>query len=119
MALLKVNAKTLGVESLNTTEQAEHIARDLAHQYGMTVAISGQKDFITNGEKHSECHYGSSMMPFITGMGCLLTAVIAAFRAVIDNPFEAGLFRGKLLWFLWKHCRKNCTGPRWFSHSIY
>ncbi|CAG7588649.1 hypothetical protein MHYMCMPSP_00025 [Hyalomma marginatum] len=31
-------------------------------------------------------------MPLVTGMGCVLTAVIATFRVVVPNSFETAHF---------------------------
>ena len=88
MALVETDVKTFGVESLNTTEQAENAAQALTKN-GAVVIVSGQKDFITNGSNHAICHFGSEVMPLVTGMGCLLTAVVSAFHAVITDPFDA------------------------------
>jgi hydroxyethylthiazole kinase len=55
----------------------------------MTVVVSGPIDFITDGKKEAEIPFGSSLMPLVTGMGCTLTAVIAAFRGVLDNSFTS------------------------------
>lgn len=89
MSLVASNGKTLGVESINTTTQAKNSAIEIANRCGITVVISGPVDFITDGKKEAEVPFGSSLMPLITGMGCTLTAAIAAFRGVLDNSFTS------------------------------
>ena len=49
--------------------------------------MSGAKDFISNGKEEAEISFGSDLMPLVTGMGCSLTAVVAAYRAVSSNDF--------------------------------
>ena len=89
MALSRQNSRTFGVESTNTTFEAEEHALNLARQYECTIAVSGPIDFITDGVRQVRVPYGAELMPLVTGMGCTLGAIIAAFRAVESNSFEA------------------------------
>ena len=84
--------KTFGVESTNSIVEAKNIAIELSKKYNITVIVSGPTDFITDGERESEILFGSPLMSRITGMGCTLTAVIAAFRGVLDDSFESAKF---------------------------
>ena len=89
ISLSKNNTKTLGVESVNSTEEAKDTARELSSRYHCTVIVSGAIDYISNGEEELEINFGSDLMPLVTGMGCSLTAVVAAFRAVNSDDFES------------------------------
>lgn len=89
MSLVDINVQTSGVESVHSTMQAKEHACALAKQHQITVVVSGEIDYVTNGTQEIELNYGSAVMPLVTGMGCLLTAVIAAFHAVNPHPFEA------------------------------
>ena len=89
MALLENENKTLGVESMHQVNDAKISANKLAEMLKCTVVVSGEEDFITDGIQLKSLMFGSPVMPLVTGMGCALTAVIAAFRAVIPNSFEA------------------------------
>jgi len=89
MALDDDEAKALGVESLHSTDQAKDVARKIAKQYNNTVVISGEVDFVTDGKREAYLPFGSPLMTKITGMGCSLTAVVAAFRGVVEDSFEA------------------------------
>lgn len=89
MALVDTQTNTAGVESIHTTARAKDSANQLATTLHATVVVSGEEDFITNGDQQESLVYGSSIMPMITGMGCTLTAVIAAFCAVQPNAFLA------------------------------
>ena len=89
MALMNTLIHTAGVETTQSTQAAKQSASTLATELNCTVAVSGPEDYITNGQQESSLTFGSEIMPLITGMGCTLTAVIAAFRAVIQEPFHA------------------------------
>jgi hydroxyethylthiazole kinase len=89
MALFDTETKSLGVESLHATDQAKNHAHQLAKNHQLTIVVSGEKDFITDATTEIILPFGSPLMKLITGMGCALTAIIAAFRAVIPNDFEA------------------------------
>ena len=89
IAISDISSKTLGVESTHEVKAALHIAKELALQRNKVVIVSGAEDFITDGTRHQTLNFGSNLMPLVTGMGCSLTAVIAAFKAVIPDSFEA------------------------------
>jgi len=81
--------KTLGVESVHSTVEAKDIATKFSNKYGFTVVVSGPIDFITDGKRETEISFGSPLMSRVTGMGCTLTAIIAAFRGVLNDSFES------------------------------
>jgi hydroxyethylthiazole kinase len=82
---------TYGVEANNTTDEAASIAKRLSLQNNSVVIVSGPVDFITDGNKSIKVPFGSPLMQMVTGMGCSLTAVIAAFWSVLEDPFESAV----------------------------
>jgi hydroxyethylthiazole kinase len=91
IALLEKESRTLGVESTHSVDNAKDTACSIAKSLQCTVVISGEIDFIVDEFKHKCLKFGSSVMPLITGMGCSLTAVIAAFRAVTSDSFSSAM----------------------------
>lgn len=89
LALVNASAKTKGVDSTISSDKALDGAKELARQTGAIVVISGEQDYITNGEEVRIVYNGSTMMPKVTGMGCTATALIGAFVSVNADPFEA------------------------------
>ena len=89
MALLDNANTTLGVESTHQVSDAAQSAIQLAKNHQCVVVVSGEHDFMTDGQQETHLNYGSSLMPLVTGMGCSLTAIIAAFRAVVPHSFTA------------------------------
>lgn len=89
IALSGISSNTKGVESVNTTDDAKNAAIALANFHQCTIVVSGAIDFITDKTSTTEVAYGSELMPLVTGMGCAMTAIISAFRAVVNDSFEA------------------------------
>lgn len=85
IALGSQNHKTAGVESVHLVSESQEIAQDLANLYNNTIVISGKTDLTINRESRFTCDFGVELMTRVTGMGCALTAVIAAFAAVEKN----------------------------------
>lgn len=82
---------TFGVESSNTTDEAVESARRLSLDNNAVFIVSGKVDYITNGFEIAKVPFGSPLMQTVTGMGCSLSAVIAALHAVLKDPFEASV----------------------------
>lgn len=89
IALLDGTSKTMGVESTQRVTDAKTAAITLAKQYPITVIVSGPEDLVVDSQKEILLPYGSHLMTCVTGMGCALNAIIAAFRAILPNPYEA------------------------------
>ena len=54
----------------------------------MVVVITGETDFVTDGNRIARISGGSPVMPRITAMGCSLTCLMGGFAAVAP-PMEA------------------------------
>lgn len=83
-----------GVDSLASSERAEGAARLLAGKFSAVVAVSGETDLITDGERLIKLKNGSPLMCRVTGMGCTATAVIGAFLGA-EPPVE-GMISGSV-----------------------
>ena len=89
MALCNSNVKTKGVDSTHSSDSALGSAKELAKETGAVVVISGETDFITNGEKVATIGNGNTIMAKVTGMGCTATAVVGAFAGIEEDAFAA------------------------------
>ena len=84
MALMTQDARTKGVDSSDPSAAALDAAMRLNEETGSTVCISGEVDYIVDGEDVITIENGHSMMARVTGLGCTATALCGAFAAV--NP---------------------------------
>ena len=88
-SLLGHDEKTRGVDSsLVLSETHVDAAREMSKKLGCIVAISGQTDWVTDGERTYSIGNGHPLMTKVTGIGCGLSATVAAFCAVAG---EGGL----------------------------
>ncbi len=91
MALCDSGVATKGVDSSVSSNVALDAAKALALSSGAVVVISGETDYITDGERVETITSCSTMMTSVTSMGCTATAVVGAFAAINGDPFEAAL----------------------------
>lgn len=87
LAFHEINTK--GVDSSNTSEEALHAANIISQNYNITVCISGETDYVIQGEKMLALKNGHKMMQYVTGLGCSSTAIIGACLAVEKDSFLA------------------------------
>ena len=81
-------ARAKGVDSLEKAEDLVAIAKALAEQNRCVIAMTGPIDVVTDGRRSVKLSNGSALMTRVTALGCALSAVVAAFLAVADDPFE-------------------------------
>ncbi|WP_216699308.1 hydroxyethylthiazole kinase, partial [Arthrobacter sp. H14] len=82
MALAGAGQGGRGVDAVDTAESALDAASALARQHGAVVAISGATDLITDGTDTIRLSNGHPYLTQVTGGGCALGAVTAAFLAL-------------------------------------
>lgn len=80
--LAEVDWQAKGVDAGNGQADVDFLARTVAQHHQCVVAVSGAIDVISDGNKLWRIHNGSALFPRITGSGCLLGAICAAFLGV-------------------------------------
>ncbi|WP_144791698.1 hydroxyethylthiazole kinase [Kocuria palustris] len=79
------------------------------------AAISGPTDLIVGSGATLAVPHGHELLTRVTGGGCALGAVIAAFTAVTEDPGEAAVL-GSLVWGLAaEDAAQRCAGPGTFA----
>lgn len=84
-----VEAEVRGVDSCGMNGDPLMIARRLAKSLGITVAVSGPTDIVTNGKQTLLVENGHTLMGSISGTGCMAASVTGAFCAVSKEPVTA------------------------------
>lgn len=79
LALAGTGAGGRGVDAVDAPEAATEAARTIAARWGSVVAVSGGTDLITDGERVIRIANGDPLLTRVTGGGCALGAVMAAF----------------------------------------
>ncbi|MEL6185139.1 MAG: hydroxyethylthiazole kinase [Myxococcota bacterium] len=81
---------TRGVDATDPVEAALQGARALAKNHGVVVAVTGEVDLVTDGERTLRVRGGSPLMAQVTAMGCSATAAVGAFLGTPGEPPLAG-----------------------------
>lgn len=90
IALAGGSSRGKGVDSQDSVAEAEQAALQLAKRQTAIVAVTGEIDFVTDGQQAARLQGGSILMPKVTALGCSLTCLIGAFAALAPKePFTA------------------------------
>lgn len=87
----EIDFQAKGVDSSIDSTMAIDYAKSLARMTGSVVSLSGATDYITDGERVVSISNGSSLMPRVTAMGCIASAITAAFLAVETSSSIVGI----------------------------
>ncbi len=80
-----------GVDASDDVERAIAPARALAERTGAVVAVSGPIDAVTDGAEVARVGNGHALLTKVTGGGCALGAVMAAFAGTGADPLAAAV----------------------------
>ncbi|MFC4735022.1 hydroxyethylthiazole kinase [Bacillus daqingensis] len=77
-----------GVDASAAPDDASQSAVKLARSQQTTVCMTGEVDVITDGSSMITVHNGSPSLQDVTGAGCLLSSIAAAFISRAASPLE-------------------------------
>ena len=103
-----------GVDATDSVAEARQAAVALARWTGGAVAVSGEKDLVTDGKVAALSSGGSPLMPRVTGMGCSLGGVAAVYAAVA-SPFIAVLTATAIYNLAGRRAGSKVEGPGHFQ----
>ena len=97
MAIFSENQKTNGVDANDadainesTVNNIADLAKNFSKQFGGILAITGKIDIVTDGDLLYIIHNGRPEMQKVTGTGCMLSGIMAAFLAAnAENKITA------------------------------
>jgi hydroxyethylthiazole kinase len=115
LALNGLNGGGKGVDSTISSADALPAAFELARSTKAVVALSGKVDYITDGEQVISVGGGHEIMTKVTGMGCTLGALMAAFLPVTDSPLRAAASASAIYASVGEHAEGNSRGPGSFA----
>ncbi len=99
------------VEIGDDSAVAIEAARTLALEFGCVVAVTGVTDRITDGEQFIDVDNGDLLMTRISALGCSLSALVAAFAAVSDDPLLATAHAIGVLGVVGELAAETADGP--------
>lgn len=118
MAVYGAGAGAKGVDSVNTVDEAAQVALEAVRQAATVVVITGATDIVTDGCCALEVANGDRLMGRITGMGCAVTAMIAAFMAVEPDAKLAAAYALALMGVAGEIAKPASNGPGSFMAAF-
>ncbi len=106
-----------GVDAGDAVEAARPAAAALARRTGAVVAVSGPVDLVTDGQLEARLTVGSPLLTAITGAGCALGGLVAAFAAVAP-PFVAAVGASTALGVAAERAAVGVRGPASFQVAL-
>jgi hydroxyethylthiazole kinase len=103
---------------VDSPEAAADVARDLAEQQQSVIAVSGPVDHITDGERMVRLSNGHRWLTQVTGVGCALGALMAAFAAVVPDALVAAAAATATLTVTAESAAKSSRGPGTFAVAL-
>lgn len=88
LALAGMSAGGRGVDTTDTASNALPAAIALARQTNAIVAVTGEVDYVTDGQRTQTITGGDVMMTRVVGTGCALSAVVAASCSLPGDRLE-------------------------------
>ncbi len=90
-ALVGSEGLTRGVDAAAyNPDTALRLSQEAAERLGTVVAVTGPRDYVSDGRKTYAVSNGTPLFGRITGAGCIATAVVGAFLSV-EEPVKAGV----------------------------
>lgn len=77
-----------GVDSTDDARSALPAAQSLARRTGAIVVVTGEQDYVSDGDKTLAVAGGGTLMTRVVGTGCVLSAVVAACCALSGSRLE-------------------------------
>ncbi len=118
LALSEKNRKTKGVDSVDSSETTVEYAKHLSKTLGCVVCISGEIDFVVQGDSVMKIMNGHSLMTKVTGMGCAASALVAAFNAIEPSPFKATCQAMTVMGIAGELAAETSSGPGSFQSAF-
>ncbi len=88
-ALAGLAAQVRGVDSLDDGNGGLEACQKLAREMNCVVAATGKTDIVTDGKRACLIGNGTEMFSRITGAGCMVGALAAAFCSVNHDHYQA------------------------------
>ena len=114
LALAKMSDTSRGVDAVHSVAAARGGAEWLAGHYGLVVALTGETDLATNGRETRQISGGHALMTRITGMGCALSAILAAWLADEKDHLQGAVWGLNMVGQCGLRAGRRAQGPGTF-----
>lgn len=112
------SAPAAGVDSPLDAAEALDAAHDLSRATGAVVAVTGSVDYVTDGTRLAAVDNGHHLMTRVTGVGCALSALIAACCRVEVDALAAASHALAILGLAGELAADGAAGPASFRSGL-
>ena len=119
--IMALAGETAGGRGTDTTEEssaAVHAARKLAGMTGGAVLVTGEVDYVTDGERVLALANGHPIMTRVTGVGCAMGALAAACVAAAPDAFTGAAACAAILGLAGERAAARCPHPGSFAAAL-
>ena len=122
LALAGAGAGGRGVDAVDAPDAAADAARSLADRCGSVVAVSGPVDLLTDGTRVIRIANGDALLTRVTGGGCALGGLMAAFlgaaRESRTDALDAVASATLVYTIAAEHAARVADGPGSFAVAL-
>jgi len=108
----------VGVDSRGVKGDPLDIARGLANELRITVAISGPTDIVTDGKHTMLVDNGHPLMGKVSGTGCMASSLTGAFASITKDYVTATAAALAAFGLAGEKAAQNCRGPASFKIAL-
>jgi len=116
--LAGVEGKVRGVDSWGLNGDPIKIGQEYAQQTGVTVAVSGAADIVTDGNRVVLVGNGHPMMSRLTGTGCMVASLVGAFAAVCSDRVTSSVAAFAAFGIAGERAAQKTSGPYSFRTAL-
>lgn len=85
------NESNRGVDSVESSDNIEEIAKELAIKYNCVIAATGKVDLVTDGKRVAKIENGDIVLGSVTGTGCMTGALIGSACGATEDYFTGAI----------------------------
>lgn len=118
-ALTGAGGEVIGVDSVAGVDDPAAVTAAAARSWNSVVAITGERDFVSDGENTIGVDNGHKLLTVLTGTGCMATTMIGAFAAVEKEPLIAAASALACYGLAAEKAGEDARGPGTFKAALY
>ncbi len=118
-ALLKEKVALCDVRADDMNLYARTAAEKLAGRIGRTVAVTGGRNYFSDGQRGLEIGNGHALLNSIIGTGCMASSLTGACLAVEKDPLLAAAAAGLMLGVAAEKAAEAAAGPGSFHAALF
>jgi hydroxyethylthiazole kinase len=115
--LAGVGGATKGVDALSAGDLKKGVL-ELARKYNCVTCATGEVDYLSDGESVVRVSGGSSMLPYLSGSGCVAGTVVLSVAAACEDAVPGTLTGLLAMGIASERAEAKCSGSGAFAAAL-